>query len=159
MQLPGHLHLILLVHCFESRTFCKAGIKSWVGFFHCDTSMHFVFIFLIPLWMLVAVYNYFSLWLANEMNKLCSISWDKEIGFNTPFLSEYRFWWALSSLLFIMLCVKLSRDFDAFDLRMRLPAVVSKLHKAINRNGGVTYVHCTAGLGRAPATAVRMPVF
>ncbi|KAJ7970522.1 Phosphoglucan phosphatase [Quillaja saponaria] len=46
------------------------------------------------------------------------------------------------------------RDFDAFDLRMRLPAVVSKLYKAINRNGGVTYVHCTAGLGRAPATAL-----
>lgn len=46
------------------------------------------------------------------------------------------------------------RDFDAFDLRMRLPAVVSKLHRAINRNGGVTYVHCTAGLGRAPATAL-----
>ncbi|KAJ6840734.1 phosphoglucan phosphatase DSP4, amyloplastic isoform X2 [Iris pallida] len=46
------------------------------------------------------------------------------------------------------------RDFDAFDLRMRLPAVVSKLHKAVNKNGGVTYVHCTAGLGRAPATAL-----
>ncbi|XP_026664220.2 phosphoglucan phosphatase DSP4, amyloplastic isoform X4 [Phoenix dactylifera] len=46
------------------------------------------------------------------------------------------------------------RDFDAFDLRMRLPAVVSKLHKTINRNGGVTYVHCTAGLGRAPAIAL-----
>ncbi|VFQ62667.1 unnamed protein product [Cuscuta campestris] len=46
------------------------------------------------------------------------------------------------------------RDFDAFDLRMRLPAVVSKLHKAINRNGGITYIHCTAGLGRAPAVAV-----
>ncbi|GFP90981.1 phosphoglucan phosphatase dsp4 amyloplastic [Phtheirospermum japonicum] len=46
------------------------------------------------------------------------------------------------------------RDFDAFDLRMRLPAVVSKLHKAINKNGGVAYIHCTAGLGRAPATAV-----
>ncbi|PSR98055.1 Phosphoglucan phosphatase DSP4 [Actinidia chinensis var. chinensis] len=46
------------------------------------------------------------------------------------------------------------RDFDAFDLRMRLPAVVSKLHKAINQNGGVTYVHCTAGLGRAPAVAL-----
>ncbi|URE31408.1 Dual specificity phosphatase, catalytic domain [Musa troglodytarum] len=45
-------------------------------------------------------------------------------------------------------------DFDAFDLRMRLPAVVSKLYKAINRNGGVTYVHCTAGLGRAPAVAL-----
>ncbi|KAF7820208.1 phosphoglucan phosphatase DSP4, amyloplastic [Senna tora] len=46
------------------------------------------------------------------------------------------------------------RDFDAFDLRMRLPAVVSKLYKAINRNGGVTYIHCTAGLGRAPAVAL-----
>ncbi|KAL0303472.1 UNVERIFIED_CONTAM: Phosphoglucan phosphatase DSP4, amyloplastic [Sesamum radiatum] len=45
-------------------------------------------------------------------------------------------------------------DFDAFDLRMRLPAVVSKLYKAINQNGGVTYIHCTAGLGRAPATAL-----
>ncbi|KAH6760435.1 dual specificity protein phosphatase family protein [Perilla frutescens var. hirtella] len=46
------------------------------------------------------------------------------------------------------------RDFDAFDLRLRLPAVVSKLHKAISQNGGVAYIHCTAGLGRAPATAV-----
>ncbi|KAI8030047.1 Phosphoglucan phosphatase DSP4, amyloplastic [Camellia lanceoleosa] len=46
------------------------------------------------------------------------------------------------------------RDFDGFDLRMRLPAVVSKLHKAINQNGGVTYIHCTAGLGRAPAVAL-----
>lgn len=46
------------------------------------------------------------------------------------------------------------RDFDAFDLRVRLPAVVSKLHKTINRNGGVTYVHCTAGLGRAPAVTL-----
>ncbi|GAB2250515.1 hypothetical protein Droror1_Dr00016765 [Drosera rotundifolia] len=46
------------------------------------------------------------------------------------------------------------RDFDGFNLRMRLPAVVSKLTKAINRNGGVTYIHCTAGLGRAPAVAL-----
>uniref|UniRef100_A0A2P2KIP6 Uncharacterized protein MANES_10G053500 n=1 Tax=Rhizophora mucronata TaxID=61149 RepID=A0A2P2KIP6_RHIMU len=46
------------------------------------------------------------------------------------------------------------RDFDAFDLRIRLPAVVSKLYKAINQNGGVTYVHCTAGMGRAPATVM-----
>ncbi|XP_061353421.1 phosphoglucan phosphatase DSP4, amyloplastic [Gastrolobium bilobum] len=46
------------------------------------------------------------------------------------------------------------RDFDAYDLRMRLPAVVRKLYKAINSNGGVTYVHCTAGLGRAPAVAL-----
>ncbi|KAB1218985.1 Phosphoglucan phosphatase DSP4, amyloplastic [Morella rubra] len=46
------------------------------------------------------------------------------------------------------------RDFDAFDLRKRLPAVLSKLFKAINQNGGVTYVHCTAGMGRAPAVAL-----
>lgn len=47
-----------------------------------------------------------------------------------------------------------NRDFDAFDLRMRLPAVLSVLYKAVKRNGGVTYVHCTAGMGRAPAVAV-----
>jgi protein-tyrosine phosphatase len=54
-----------------------------------------------------------------------------------------------------------TRDFDAFDLRLRLPAVVSKLHKLANCNGGVTYIHCTAGLGRAPAVAVglRSPAF
>ncbi|CAL9246690.1 unnamed protein product [Arabidopsis halleri] len=46
------------------------------------------------------------------------------------------------------------RDFDAFDLRMRLPAVVSTLYKAVKRNGGVTYVHCTAGMGRAPAVVL-----
>ncbi|KAJ3681897.1 hypothetical protein LUZ60_014470 [Juncus effusus] len=46
------------------------------------------------------------------------------------------------------------RDFDAFDLRVRLPLVVSKLHKLVKKNGGVTYIHCTAGMGRAPATAV-----
>ncbi|KAF3576919.1 hypothetical protein DY000_02032927 [Brassica cretica] len=47
-----------------------------------------------------------------------------------------------------------SLDFDAFDLRLRLPAVVSTLYKAVQRNGGVTYVHCTAGMGRAPAVAL-----
>ncbi|KAL2347401.1 hypothetical protein Fmac_001401 [Flemingia macrophylla] len=46
------------------------------------------------------------------------------------------------------------RDFDAFDLRMWLAVVVSKLYKAINSNGGVTYIHCTAGLERAPAVAL-----
>ncbi|KAG6665560.1 hypothetical protein I3843_02G146900 [Carya illinoinensis] len=46
------------------------------------------------------------------------------------------------------------RDFDSFDLRKRVPAVVSKLYKAINRNGGVTYIHCTAGLGRAPSVVL-----
>ncbi|KAH9606911.1 hypothetical protein KSS87_009306 [Heliosperma pusillum] len=46
------------------------------------------------------------------------------------------------------------RDFDGFDLRMRLPVVVGILYKAIKRNGGVAYIHCTAGMGRAPAVAL-----
>lgn len=46
------------------------------------------------------------------------------------------------------------RDFDPFDLRKRLPAVVATLYKAIQRHKGTTYIHCTAGLGRAPAVAL-----
>lgn len=46
------------------------------------------------------------------------------------------------------------RDFDPFDLRRRLPAVIAELYKAIERNKGITYIHCTAGLGRAPAVAL-----
>uniref|UniRef100_A0A7C9CH39 Dual specificity protein phosphatase 4 n=2 Tax=Opuntia streptacantha TaxID=393608 RepID=A0A7C9CH39_OPUST len=46
------------------------------------------------------------------------------------------------------------RDFDGFDLRLRLPTVVGILHNAINRNGGIAYIHCTAGMGRAPAVAL-----
>lgn len=47
------------------------------------------------------------------------------------------------------------RDFDPFDLRMRLPIAVAQLHKAIEANKGTTaYVHCTAGLGRAPGVAL-----
>ncbi|GKB88593.1 phosphoglucan phosphatase DSP4, amyloplastic [Tanacetum coccineum] len=33
-------------------------------------------------------------------------------------------------------------------------ARVSKLHKAVNRNGGITYIHCTAGHGKSSATAL-----
>ena len=47
-----------------------------------------------------------------------------------------------------------NRDSDAFDLRIRLPALCCTLYKAIKRNGQVTYVHWTAGIGRAPAVAV-----
>ena len=45
-------------------------------------------------------------------------------------------------------------DFDPFDLRMQLPLAVARLHHAITTHGHA-YVHCTAGLGRAPAVAVR----
>ncbi|CAI5945403.1 unnamed protein product [Closterium sp. NIES-65] len=47
------------------------------------------------------------------------------------------------------------RDFDPFDLRMQLPRAVAALHKAV-MECGTAYVHCTAGLGRAPAVAVRL---
>eukprot|EP00252_Welwitschia_mirabilis_P011425 TRINITY_DN2567_c0_g1_i3.p1 TRINITY_DN2567_c0_g1~~TRINITY_DN2567_c0_g1_i3.p1 ORF type:complete len:417 (-),score=88.01 TRINITY_DN2567_c0_g1_i3:129-1379(-) len=46
------------------------------------------------------------------------------------------------------------RDFDAFDMRMRLPKVVSKLLDAVKGTQGITYIHCTAGLGRAPSVAL-----
>jgi len=46
------------------------------------------------------------------------------------------------------------RDFDPFDLRMKLPKAVSKLAGAHDPRTGIAYIHCTAGLGRAPATAL-----
>ncbi|XP_059069765.1 phosphoglucan phosphatase DSP4, amyloplastic isoform X1 [Cryptomeria japonica] len=49
---------------------------------------------------------------------------------------------------------EISRDFDPFDLRMKLPSVIAKLETAIRNGCGITYVHCTAGLGRAPAVAL-----
>jgi hypothetical protein len=53
----------------------------------------------------------------------------------------------------------LSRDFDPYDLRMRLPVAVAQLNKAIEAHQGkIAYVHCTAGLGRAPGVAVRRPL-
>ncbi|KAL4443451.1 hypothetical protein ABPG75_011188 [Micractinium tetrahymenae] len=46
------------------------------------------------------------------------------------------------------------RDFDPFSLRMELPGAVAALAQRAAANGGTAYVHCTAGLGRAPATAL-----
>ncbi|CAM6091312.1 unnamed protein product [Calypogeia fissa] len=46
------------------------------------------------------------------------------------------------------------RDFDPYDLRLRLPKVVATLYKAAKKNEKISYVHCTAGLGRAPAVAL-----
>lgn len=43
------------------------------------------------------------------------------------------------------------RDFDPFSLRRRLPGAVALLTQEPSK---VLYVHCTAGLGRAPATAL-----
>jgi len=46
------------------------------------------------------------------------------------------------------------RDFDPYDLRMRLPIAVAQLNRAIEQNKGTAYIHCTAGLGRAPGVAL-----
>ncbi|OAE26283.1 hypothetical protein AXG93_3040s1000 [Marchantia polymorpha subsp. ruderalis] len=46
------------------------------------------------------------------------------------------------------------RDFDPYDLRQRLPQVIATLYQATKKNEGTAYVHCTAGLGRAPAVAL-----
>ncbi|RWV82399.1 hypothetical protein GW17_00056106 [Ensete ventricosum] len=48
-----------------------------------------------------------------------------------------------------------ARDFDPDSLRRQLPKAVSSLEWAISEGKGrVVYVHCTAGLGRAPAVAI-----
>jgi protein tyrosine phosphatase len=45
-------------------------------------------------------------------------------------------------------------DFDPDSLRSQLPKAVSALEWAISQRKGRVYVHCTAGLGRAPAVAI-----
>ncbi|XP_024974036.1 phosphoglucan phosphatase LSF2, chloroplastic [Cynara cardunculus var. scolymus] len=49
---------------------------------------------------------------------------------------------------------KPARDFDPDSLRSMLPKAVSSLEWAISEGKGRVYVHCTAGLGRAPAVAI-----
>ena len=47
------------------------------------------------------------------------------------------------------------RDFDPYSLRRRLPGAVALCaQNAQKQSHGTIYVHCTAGLGRAPATAL-----
>ncbi|KXZ48593.1 hypothetical protein GPECTOR_26g496 [Gonium pectorale] len=46
------------------------------------------------------------------------------------------------------------RDFDPFDLRRKLPKAVARLAREHKPSEGTIYIHCTAGLGRAPATAL-----
>lgn len=45
------------------------------------------------------------------------------------------------------------RDFDPFDLRIKLPAAVQIVADQAAQ-GRKVYIHCTAGMGRAPATAL-----
>ncbi|KAJ9532050.1 hypothetical protein QJQ45_003781 [Haematococcus lacustris] len=45
------------------------------------------------------------------------------------------------------------KDFDPHSLRKVLPSAAQALHQAL-ANGGRVYVHCTAGLGRAPGLLI-----
>ncbi|KAG5535909.1 hypothetical protein RHGRI_023626 [Rhododendron griersonianum] len=47
-----------------------------------------------------------------------------------------------------------AKDFDTDSLRNGLPKAVSSLEWAISEGKGKLYMHCTAGLGRAPAVAI-----
>lgn len=47
-----------------------------------------------------------------------------------------------------------AKDFDPDSVRNSLPKAVSLLEWAASENRGKVYVHCTAGLGRAPAVAI-----
>ncbi|CAA0836641.1 Phosphoglucan phosphatase LSF2- chloroplastic [Striga hermonthica] len=47
-----------------------------------------------------------------------------------------------------------AKDFDPESLRHGLPKAVSALEWAISEGNGRVYVHCTAGLGRAPAVSI-----
>lgn len=47
-----------------------------------------------------------------------------------------------------------ARDFDPDSLRTQLPKAVSSLEWAVWEGKGKVYIHCTAGLGRAPAVAI-----
>ncbi|XP_078436356.1 dual specificity protein phosphatase (DsPTP1) family protein [Wolffia australiana] len=49
---------------------------------------------------------------------------------------------------------KPARDFDPHSVRNSLPKAVSLLEWAASENKGKVYVHCTAGLGRAPAVVI-----
>ncbi|MFS7978203.1 putative tyrosine specific protein phosphatase [Helianthus anomalus] len=46
------------------------------------------------------------------------------------------------------------RDFDPDSLTSMLPKAVSSLEWAISEGKGRVYVHCTTGLGQAPAVAI-----
>ncbi|KAL9382172.1 hypothetical protein Peur_025207 [Populus x canadensis] len=71
-------------------------------------------------------------------------------------------YWGIDLLSIIQRCQQLgirhmrrpATDFDPDSLRSALPKVVSSLEWAISEGKGRVYVHCTAGLGRAPAVAI-----
>lgn len=76
-------------------------------------------------------------------------------------MTQYFYHSLLQNLLQVLIfpltflpCAFQAKDFDPESLRSTLPKAVSLLEWAIEERKGRIYVHCTAGLGRAPATAI-----
>ncbi|XP_028782278.1 phosphoglucan phosphatase LSF2, chloroplastic isoform X2 [Neltuma alba] len=57
-------------------------------------------------------------------------------------------------IFFALVSTSQAIDFDPNSLRNELPKAVSSLEWAVSEGKGRVYVHCTAGLGRAPAVAI-----
>lgn len=55
-------------------------------------------------------------------------------------------------VMIVLLCAQIV-DFDGESLRRTLPRIVVAIEGALSA-GGRVYVHCTAGLGRAPAACI-----
>lgn len=53
----------------------------------------------------------------------------------------------------VKLCRVPVRDFDAIDLQQRLPDCVAALRQLLD-DGQTVYLHCTAGVNRAPTVAI-----
>lgn len=70
--------------------------------------------------------------------------------------SAFQLLTLVASDLFYMLIIAWLQavDFDPDSLRSQLPKAVSALEWGISQCKGQVYVHCTAGLGRAPAVAI-----
>jgi hypothetical protein len=97
---------------------------------------------------ILSVYNFLSnSWYCKEKPNQCFLL----------FFLTYQMWHTFIS--FALLCTPTivwfqAVDFDPDSLRSQLPKAVSALEWAISQCKGRTYVHCTAGLGRAPAVAI-----
>jgi hypothetical protein len=58
-----------------------------------------------------------------------------------------------ASALGLVMAREPMRDFDIGEMRRRLPSAIAALAR-VQADGHRTYVHCTAGLGRAPLTVL-----
>ncbi|MEJ2010203.1 MAG: dual specificity protein phosphatase family protein [Acidobacteriota bacterium] len=75
---------------------------------------------------------------------------DEDIWTNEFFGEPFETLYATSG---VKLCRAPVRDFDAMDLQQRLPECVAALRRLLEE-GETVYLHCTAGINRAPTVAI-----